>query len=82
VDYPSLKAQVLDCPAPAVHLQENVRWPEFARKYEGTGDNVELEEAARKRVVLWYRCRRNWERYTLANAASFFYKKPRFYAAR
>ena len=52
MDYPSLKAQVLDCPAPAVHLQENVRWPEFARKYEGKGEKLELEEGARKSVVL------------------------------
>ena len=33
-------------------MQENVRSPEFARKYEGKGEKLELEEGARKSVVL------------------------------
>lgn len=33
-------------------MRENYRLPEFAKKYEGKGQNVELEEGGRKSVVL------------------------------
>ena len=33
-------------------MHENFRSPEFAKKYEGKGEKVELEEGGRKSVVL------------------------------
>jgi hypothetical protein len=33
-------------------MRENYRLPEFAKKYEGKGQKVELEEGGRKSVVL------------------------------
>jgi hypothetical protein len=33
-------------------MRENFRSPEFAKKYEGKGEKVELEEGGKKSVVL------------------------------